>query len=79
MSPIYLPHPIKPPTGDERAVIFWTIFLILVGFGIVCLYFGFRAPVEKGEEAMKLIAGGLCFIVAGVAMLIYRRFFSGYS
>jgi hypothetical protein len=79
MSPIFLPHPIKPPTGEEGSVIFWAIFLVLLGCGAVCLYLGYRAPAEKAKEAGELIAKGYCFLIANVAMLIYRRFFSGYS
>lgn len=79
MSPIFLPHPIKPPTSEEGSVIFWAIFLILLGCGAVCLYLGFRAPAEKAKEAGELIARGYCCLVANVVMLIYHKFFSGYS
>ena len=79
MSPIFLPHPIKPPTEKEGTVIFWVIVLGLLGFGGVCLYYGYRAPVEKAQEAAKLIAGGYTFIIIGIVMLVIRRFFSGYS
>ena len=79
MSPIFLPHPIKPPTEQEGSVIFWVVFLGLVGFGVVCLCDGYRAPAEKAGEAAKLIWRGYGLIVASVAMLVYRRFFSGYS
>ena len=69
----------KRPTEQEGRVLFWVIFLVLVGFGAVCLYYGYRAPTEKAEEAAKLIHGGYGFIGAGVAMLVIRRFFSGFS
>lgn len=78
MSQIFLPHRIKPPTDEERSVIFWAIFLVLLGCGAVCLYYGYRAPVEKAKEAGELIAMRYCFLVASVAMLIYHRFFSVY-
>ena len=42
-------------------MLFWGIFVILVGFGAVCLYFGYRAPAEKAQEAAKLIRGGWGF------------------
>ena len=70
---------LKRPTAAERNILFWAIFLLLVGFGAVCLYYGYRAPTEKAEEAAKLIHGGYGFIAAGVAMLVIRRFLSGFS
>jgi hypothetical protein len=76
---MYIPRPIKPPTGSELSVLFWMIFLILVGFGAVCLFFGYRAPVEKAQEASKLIRGGYGFIATGFVMLVVRRLFSGFS
>ena len=76
---MYIPQPIKPPTGSEGNVLFWVIFLILVGFGAVCLFYGYQAPVEKAQEATKLIRGGYGFIVAGFVMLVVRRLFSGFS
>lgn len=72
---IFLPHPIKPPTGEEGRVIFWVIFLLLVGFGAVCLYYGYQAPAEKAQEAAKLIHGGYGFIAASVGMVVIRKFF----
>jgi len=79
MSQLFLPHRIQPPTDEERSVFFWAIFLVLLGCGAVCLYYGYRAPAEKAKEAGEAIAMGYGFLVASVAMLIYRRFFSGYS
>lgn len=79
MSPIFLPHPIKPPTSEEGSVIFWVIFLVLLGCGVVCLYLGYRAPTEKAKEAGEAIMMGFFCLIANVGMLIYRRFFSGYS
>ena len=46
--------PTKPFTFGEGSVMFWSAFLVLVGFGAVCLYFGYRAPAEKAQEASKL-------------------------
>jgi hypothetical protein len=60
-------------------VLFWIIFLILVGFGAVCLFYGYRAPVKKAQEASKLIRGGYGFIASGFVMLVVRRLFSGFS
>ncbi len=54
----YLPWRIRPPTGSEQTVLFWGIFVLLVGFGAVCLFFGYRALAEKAQEAAKLIRGG---------------------
>jgi hypothetical protein len=76
---MYLPWRIRPPTGSEPTVLFWAIFLILVGFGAVCLFFGYRAPAEKTQEAAKLIRGGWGFIAVGTGMYIIRRFFCGFS
>jgi high-affinity Fe2+/Pb2+ permease len=70
---------LRRPTEQEGRVIFWVIFLVLVGFGAVCLFYGYRAPAEKAEEAARLIRGGYGFIAAGVVMLVIRRFFSGFS
>ena len=70
-------YPMKFPTPGERAVIFWSIFVVFVGFGAVCLFFGYRAPAEKVEDAAKLIRGGYGFIAVSVAMYVIRRLFSG--
>jgi hypothetical protein len=60
-------------------VLFWIIVVVFVGFGIVCLFFGYRAPAQKVQEAAKVIRGGYGFIAFGVAIRAVRRFFSGYS
>ncbi len=60
-------------------VLFWGLFGILVGFGAVCLFFGYRAPAEKDQEAARLIHGGHAFIAASVLMYVVRRFFGGFS
>ena len=60
-------------------MLFWGIVIIVVGFGVVCLHFGYRAPAEKAQEAAKLIHGGYGFIAVGVLMYVIRRFFSGFS
>jgi len=75
----YLPWRIRPPTESEMNVLFWIIVVIFVGFGLVCLYFGYRAPAEKAQEAAQAIRGGYGFITFGVAIWAVRRFFSGYS
>lgn len=69
----------RPTTSGERTVLFWAIFIVIVGFGAVCLFFGYRAPAEKAEDAAKLIRGGYGFIAVGVAMYVIRRLFSGFS
>lgn len=76
---MYIPRPIRPPTGDEMNVLFWAILVVVIGFGIVCLVCGYRAPAEKGQEAAKLIRGGYGLIAAGVGMYAVRRLFGGYS
>ena len=43
-------------------MLFWGIVVILVGFGAVCLFFGYRAAAEKAPEAVKLIHGGYGFL-----------------
>jgi hypothetical protein len=53
--------------------------VILVGFGAVCLFFGYRAPVEKAEAAATLIRGGYGFVISGILMYVIRRFFCGFS
>ena len=60
-------------------MLFRGIFMILVGFGAVCLYFGYRAPAAKAQEAATLIHGGYGFILAAVVMYLVRRFFCGFS
>jgi hypothetical protein len=79
MAMWYLPWRIRPPTESEMNVLFWIIVAIFVGFGLVCLFFGYRAPAEKAQEAAGLIRGGYGFIALGVAIWAARRFFSGYS
>jgi len=76
---MYLPWRIRPPTGNEQTMLFWGIFVILVGFGAVCLFFGYRAPVEKAEAAATLIRGGYGFVISGILMYVIRRFFCGFS
>ena len=68
----------KRPTEQEGRVIFWMVFLVLVGIGAACLYLGCRAPAEKAKEAAAAIYGGCAFITAGAAMVVIRRFFTGY-
>ena len=75
----YLPWRIRPPTGSEQTVLFWGILVLLVGFGLVCLFFGYRAPAQKAQEAAKLIRGGYGFLAAGAAMYVIRRLFCGFS
>jgi hypothetical protein len=78
-SDMLLPFGIfKRPTEGEGRVIFWMVFLVLVGIGAACVYLGCRAPAEKAKEAAGAIYGGCAFIAAGVVMLVIRRFFSGY-
>ncbi len=71
--------PIRPPTGSELTVLFWVIIVFVVGFGVVCLFFGYSAPADKAQEAAKLIRGGYGFILAGVLIYLIRRFFCGFS
>ncbi len=61
-------RPTVPSTPADYAALFWTGCLVLVGFGAVCLFFGYRAPAEKAEQASKLIWGGYGCIAAGIAM-----------
>ena len=58
---------LKDWTPEEFGVIFWIVILILVGFGAVCLIVGYRAPVEKAEQAYKLIRIGYGFLAVGFA------------
>lgn len=76
---MYIPRPIRPPTGSEWTVLFWVAVIIVMGFGIVCLYFGYRAPPDKAAEAARLIRGGYAFIAAGPALVIIRRLCGGFS
>jgi hypothetical protein len=76
---MYLPWRIRPPTGSEQTVLFRGIFVILVGFGAVCLFFGYRAPAAKAQEAATLIRGGWGFIIVGAGTYVIRRFFYGFS
>ena len=71
-------RPTKPSTPAEYAVLFWIACLILVGFGAVCLVFGYRVPAEKAQEAVKLIRGGYGLIAVGIVMVIVRRLFSSF-
>ena len=76
---LFLPYRIRPPTETQLTVFFWVVFVILVGFGAVCLFFGYRAPPEKAAEAATAIRYGYGLIAVAVAMYIVRRFFCGYS
>jgi len=75
---MFLPHPIKPPKPGDGGVIFWAVIVIVVGFGIVCLFYGFGAPPDKAEEASKLIRGGFGFIAFGIVACLIRKSFTGY-
>jgi len=76
---LYLPWRIRPPTGSQLTVFFWAIFVILVGFGAVCLFLGYRAPPEKAHEAARVIRWGYGFIAVGVAIYVVRKLFCGFS
>lgn len=76
---LFLPYRIRPPTGSQPTVFFRVAFVILVGFGAVCLFLGYRAPPEKASEAAKAIHRGYGLIAAGVAMYVVRRLFCGCS
>ncbi len=76
---IWFPWRIRAPTPDELNVLFWIVVAVFVGFGLVCLYFGYRAPPEKAQEAAEAIRGGYGFIAMGGVIWAVRRFFSGYS
>ncbi|MHC4740644.1 MAG: hypothetical protein ACYS8Z_01965 [Planctomycetota bacterium] len=73
MKSMFFLMPTKSATSSEYGFIFWSISLLLAGFGLVCLFFGYRAPVEKAEEASKLIRGGYAIIAAGVGMHVVAR------
>jgi hypothetical protein len=60
-------------------VLFWAILVVIIGFGVVCLVFGYRAPADKAPEAAKPIRGGYGLIAGGVGMYAVRRLFGGYS
>ncbi|UCG55598.1 MAG: hypothetical protein JSU70_12095 [Phycisphaerales bacterium] len=69
-------RPPKPSTPSDYTALFWAACLIVVGFGAVCLVFGYRAPPEKAQEAAKLIHVGYG-LIAGVAVaLAIRRLIS---
>jgi len=69
----------RAPNAAEFSVLFWLLLLFLLGFGVVCLYFGYRAPPDKADEAAKAIRGGYGFIASAVAIYGIRRWFCGYS
>ena len=48
---LFLPYRIQPPTDTQLKV----VFVILVGFGAVCLFLGYRAPPEKAALAAGAI------------------------
>ena len=74
-----LPWRIQPPTSSEQTVLFWGIVVILAGCGAVCLFFGYRAPATRAQEAATLIHGGWGFIAVGIGTYIIRRFSCGFS
>jgi hypothetical protein len=76
---MFLPYRIKPPTPGQFAAFFWTLFIILIGFGVVCLYMGYRAPPERMQDAAETIRYGYGSIAVAVAIYIIRRWFCGYS
>jgi hypothetical protein len=73
---VFIPRPIRPPTGNEWTIVFWIVVAAIIGFGVVCLYLGYRAPAEKAEEAATLIRGGYLRIVGGFGLVVARRFLS---
>jgi len=79
MAVMFRPRLSRPPTEADRIVLFWTIFIALIGIGLVCLYFGYRMPVARAQDAAKLIRAGCGLIAGGVVMFVIRRFFCGFS
>jgi hypothetical protein len=76
---MFLPWRLRPPTGGEQTAFFWATFAIVVGFGALCLFLGYRAPAEKAQEAAAAIRYGWGFLIVGVLMYVIRRFFTGFS
>jgi hypothetical protein len=54
---------------------FWAVVVVVVAFGVVCPYFGYRAGAEQAEDAAGLI-GGYAFGAADVLLMVIGRPFS---
>jgi hypothetical protein len=73
---LFLPYRIQSPTPTQLSAFFWAILVILVGFGALCLFLGYRAGPEKAAEAARAIRYGYASIAVALAMYIGRRILS---
>jgi hypothetical protein len=72
---LFLPYRIQSPTNTQLSAFFWVFFMILLGFGAVCLFLGYRAPAEKAAEAARAIRYGYGSIAVAALIYLIRRFF----
>ncbi len=64
---------VRRSTPPERAVLLFTGVIILVGFGLACLYFGSTAAPDKAAEAAELRFWGFVLIGSGFGLWgLYR-------
>ena len=71
---LFLPYRIQAPTRGQMSAFFWVTVAILIAFGTLCLFLGYRAPPEKTAEAARALRYGYGAITVAVAMYVARRF-----
>ncbi len=74
---LFLPYRIQSPTNTQLSAFFWVVLAILVGFGVLCLFLGYRAPPEKAAEALRALRYGYGSIAVAVLIYLIRRFLGG--
>ena len=63
----------KRSTPTERRVIVWTLIILALGLGLVCLYFGFTAAPTKATEAAQLRLYGYGLLGAAFVIWLLHR------
>lgn len=64
----------KRSTPSEWRVIVWSLILVLVSMGILCVVFALRAPSNKSAQAIQIWYYALGFLTAAAVVWLVDRF-----